>query len=53
MAEENGGLPLIRRLMRYGSADEDFYRAIHDVFGVARNDVNTFLRTTLEEFARR
>ena len=53
MAEEKGGFPLVRRLMTYGPADEDFYRAIHDVFGVAAKGTNAFLRTKLEEFARK
>ena len=53
MAEEQGGLPLLKKLMTYGKEDEDLYRAIHDVFGVTKDSVNKFLRAKLEEFAQR
>ena len=53
MAEEQGGLPLLKKLMSYGNKDEDLYRAIHDVFGVSKDGVNKFLRTKLEEFAKK
>jgi hypothetical protein len=53
MAEEQGGLPLLRKLMTYGKEDEDLYRAIHDIFGVSKESVNKFLRAKLEEFAQR
>ena len=53
MAEEKGGLPLIRKLMTYGREDADFYKAILDVFGVDKKDLGTFLRQKLSEYASR
>ncbi|GJQ20422.1 MAG: hypothetical protein HBSIN02_07770 [Bacteroidia bacterium] len=51
MAEDKGGLSLIRKLMIYGPNDEDLYRAIHDVLGVNKENVNNFLRKKLVEYA--
>ncbi|MBI4547275.1 MAG: hypothetical protein HY707_04790 [Ignavibacteriae bacterium] len=51
MAEEKGGLQLIRKLMSYGKEDEDLYRAIQEVFGVGKEDINNFLRKKLTEYA--
>jgi hypothetical protein len=53
MAEEQGGLPLIRKLMAYGPEDEDLYRAIRDVFGVSKENLNSFLRVKLAEYSNR
>lgn len=43
LAEEKGGIPMIRKLMSYGKKDEDLYRAIKDVFGIDKEHVNNFL----------
>jgi hypothetical protein len=51
MADEKGGLSLVRKLMTYGPEDEDLYRAIHDLFGVSKEHVNSFLREKLAEYA--
>jgi len=51
MAQEKGGLPAIRKLMTYGSTDDELYRAIRDTFGVSKQDVNSFLRKKLAEYA--
>ena len=53
MAEEKGGLPLLRKLMTYGPEDQDLYRAMHDVFSVGKKDLNSFLRTQLAWYATR
>ena len=53
MAEEKGGLLLIRKLMTYGPGDEELCRAIRDVFGVNKEDLNSFLRVKLAEYATR
>lgn len=50
-AEEHGGLNAIRKLMTYGSEDQDLYRAILDVFGVDRERFNEFLKAKLVEYA--
>ena len=50
MADDKGGLALVRKLMTYGPEDEDLYRAIHDVFGISKEHVNSFLRESLAEF---
>jgi hypothetical protein len=52
-AEVQGGLDAIRTLMTYGSGDEDFYRAIRDVFGISSNKLDEFLKAKLVEFATR
>lgn len=51
MADEKGGLSLIRKLMTYGPEDEDLYRAVRGVFGVSREHLNSFLREKLSEYA--
>ena len=51
MADDKGGLPLVRKLMTYGPDDEDFYRAVHDVFGISKDQLNSFLREKLAEYA--
>jgi len=51
MAEEKGGLPLIRKLMTYGKEDEDLYRAIQDVFGIDNEHVNDFLLKAMAKHA--
>ncbi|MBI1803164.1 MAG: hypothetical protein HY033_12075 [Ignavibacteriae bacterium] len=51
MAEEQGGIPMIRKLMTYGKEDEDLYRAIQDIFGIDKEHVNDFLRKKLAEYA--
>lgn len=51
LAEEKGGLQLVRKLMKYGPEDEDLYRAIHDIFGVSKEGVNSFLRAKLAEYS--
>jgi hypothetical protein len=51
MAEEKGGLPLIRKLMTYGSTDEALYEAIQNTFGIAKENVNAFLRKKMVEYA--
>ncbi len=51
MAEEKGGLPIIRKLMTYGNEDEDLYRAIQETFGVSKENLNDFLRKELAEYA--
>jgi hypothetical protein len=53
MAEEKGGLPLIRKLMTYGREDADFDKAVQDVFGVDKKDLGKFLRQKLSEYALR
>ena len=53
MAEEKGGIPAIRTLMTYGPANEDVYRAIHDVFGISKEGINAFLRSKLAEYRSR
>ncbi len=49
MAEEKGGIQMLRKLMTYGKEDEDLYRAIHEVFGIEKEHVNDFLRKALAE----
>ncbi len=49
MAEEKGGIPMIRKLMSYGKQDDDLYRAIGDIFGADRQHINDFLRKALAE----
>jgi hypothetical protein len=51
MAEEKGGLPLIQKLMTYGPKDDDLYKAIKDVFGVEKTDMNKFLKAKLAQYA--
>jgi hypothetical protein len=50
MAEEKGGIPMIRKLMTYGKKDEDLYRAIQDIFGIDKQHINDFLRKGLAEY---
>lgn len=51
MAEDRGGLPLVRKLMTYVPKDEDAYRAIREIFGVGKENLNDFLRRKLAEYA--
>ncbi len=51
MAEDKGGLPMLKRLMSSGKTDDDFYRAIEDIFGVPRTKLNGFLRSKISEYA--
>ncbi|HYQ86245.1 MAG TPA: hypothetical protein VES59_03275 [Bacteroidota bacterium] len=51
MADEQGGLPLLKRLMSYGKSDADFYRAVQAVFGVPQKSLNNFLRRKIAEYA--
>jgi hypothetical protein len=51
MAEEKGGLPLLKKLMGYEEGDENLYHAIRDVFGVEKKQVDSFLRAKLAEYA--
>jgi hypothetical protein len=53
MADDKGGLPLVRKLMTYGPDDEGFYRAVRDVFGISKDQLNNFLREKLAEYADR
>jgi len=53
LAQEKGGLPLIRRLMSYGPEEKDLYIAIQDTFGVNKTDLNNFLRAKLAEYAQK
>lgn len=53
MAEEKGGLPLIRKMMTYGKEDEDLFKAIQETFGVDKKSINEFLRKKLAEYAAR
>ena len=52
MADEKGGLDLLRKLFGYGGEEQDFYRAMKDVFGVEQNKLNQFLRDKISEYAR-
>lgn len=51
LAEEKGGIPMIRKLMTYGKKDEDLYRSIKDVFGIDKEHVNDFLLKAMAEHA--
>ena len=53
LANEQGGMTLIKQLLSYGGTNDDFYRAVAEVFGVQRDDLNTFLRTTMAEYVGR
>jgi hypothetical protein len=53
MVDEKGGVSAIRKLMTYGPANEDLYRACNDFFGVSKEGVNGFLREKLAEYAAR
>ncbi len=53
MAEEKGGLALIRKLMEYGTTDDDFHRAMRDVFGVDEKDLNQFVKAKISEYAKK
>ncbi len=53
MAEERGGLPLLRRLLSSGKSDDEFYKAIETVLGVPQQDLNSFLRKKIAEYAGR
>ncbi|MBI3363890.1 MAG: hypothetical protein HY033_03175, partial [Ignavibacteriae bacterium] len=51
MAEEKGGLPAVKKLFSFGSSNDDFYRAIEEMFGVKREGLNDFLRSTIAKYA--
>ena len=53
IADEEGGLPAICKLMTYGNADEDLYCAINETLGISKENVNDFLRAKLAEYAGR
>ena len=47
LAEEKGGLAQVQKLMTYGKEDADLYRAIKEVFGVDKEQMNSFLLSAL------
>jgi hypothetical protein len=53
MAEEKGGVDLIKKLLGYGNEDEDFRNAMNDVFGVDQKDLNQFIKAKISEYAKR
>lgn len=53
LALDKGGLPMLKRLLSFGSEENDFYKAIESVFGVKQQQLNQFIRTTLAEYATR
>lgn len=47
LAFEKGGMDAIKKLFLAGPNDEDFYKGIEEVFGVKKEELNDFLRTSL------
>lgn len=51
MANEKGGITMIRKLMTYGKGNQNLYRAMWDIFGIDKEHINDFLRNALAEHA--
>ena len=47
---EKEGIDGVFKLLRAGSTDEDFYKAIEENFGVKRENLNSYLRTEIKKY---
>ncbi|MFN4764110.1 hypothetical protein ACKGJN_13355 [Gillisia sp. Q332] len=50
---EKGGWNLLKKIMRSGKTDEEYYVAIENHLGVKKTDLNTYLRNQIEIEARK
>ncbi len=52
LAIQKGGITELKRLLSFGSSQDDLYEAIEKVFGIKREQCNSFLRKELNEYSR-
>jgi hypothetical protein len=45
---EKGGIELVKKIMETGESDLELYMAIEDILGIKRNDLNEYIRRSLE-----
>lgn len=50
---EYGGKPAVMQLLNTGRSDEDFYRAVEEVFGVNKSELDGFLKQKIKEYVER
>ncbi|MHB8579054.1 MAG: hypothetical protein ACYDA4_04230 [Ignavibacteriaceae bacterium] len=51
LAFEKGGIKELKTLLSFGPSENDLYLAVEKVFGVKREDFNSFIRKKLSKYS--
>ncbi len=52
LAYKKGGIKELKKLLSFGSSENDLYKAIENVFGVKRKNFNFFIREKMKEYSK-